>query len=334
MSDSSSQARDPSFLGEQLRALRTVFDPALDRLLARHPNSPPELLEELSHSSDAATRRQVVRHHSKTPLEVLRALANDPVPDVRVQVAQRPDAPEDILVSLAQDVDRQVLLQLASRAKLPDAVLGAMVRTCDLLATEGGQLVRASTHDVRLALAARPDLPQELTQALLAGLGADSSPRVRLSAARHARAHAELLDRLADDDDLNVRVAASERRSRDTWSDPFEDKPAFQKLVEVAVRLLKEDGAVESDASEPESTWTPGDLLVGLYGLQLVPKQPSERFLAQAVYSKDWLTRLAVALHPAATPTQLELLDKDEVREVVAAVRSRATKAWPQVLRQ
>ena len=67
-------ARNASTDGEQLRSLRTVYDPKLDRLLARHPNAPADLLAELSHSADKSTRRYVARH-ATTPKDILLHLA-------------------------------------------------------------------------------------------------------------------------------------------------------------------------------------------------------------------------------------------------------------------
>lgn len=77
------------------------------------------------------------------------------------------------------------------------------------------------------------------------------------------------------------------------------------------------------DAGQPALApqLTPGDVLRSLYWLNLIPQQPRWRFLNTAVESPDWLTRLAVAMHPKASVVQRKLLSQDSDPDVAAAAR-------------
>ena len=65
----------------------------------------------------------------------------------------------------------------------------------------------------------------------------------------------------------------------------------------------------------------PVDLLRSLYWLNLIPQQPGKRFLSRTLSSPDWLTRLAMAIHPKASSAQRKRLSQDFDPDVAAAAR-------------
>lgn len=301
--------------------------------------SNPEMLAHMG-ASGRTTVRRAVAAHLETPLDTLLALAADPHADVRRQVVSRPDVAEEVLQLLALDTDRSVLVQLASREALPGSVAQKLMHHSDpqvLLAvaamraitpTVCEHLATVSNPAVRLALARNPDTSSDLARKLLVVLSTDVSADVRVSVAEHPRTGEDLLHALENDDEEDVRSAVYARRFAEDWSAPFDDKPSFKKLAAVVRRLFVTHESADAVETDPDPISIAQHVLVGLQGLNLIPKAPSGRCLAQAARSKDWLTRLAVALHPQATSPQLKLLEKDEIPAVAHAVRSRTTGTW------
>jgi hypothetical protein len=300
-----------------------------------------ELLARLGSSATTDVRRAVAAH-PETPLNTLRTLAADPHADVRREVASRPYAPEEVIQQLALDTDTSVLVQLAlaSREALPGSIAEKLMHHSDpqvLLAVAAMRamppavcehLAGVTNPEVRLALARNPDTSSDLARKLLVVLGTDTSADVRVSVAEHPRTGEDLLRALENDDEEDVRSAVYARRFTEDWSAPFDGKPSFKKLAAVVRRLFVTHESAHGVETDPDPISIAEHVLVGLQGLNLIPKAPSGRCLAQAARSKDWLTRLAVALHPQATSPQLKLLEKDEIPAVAHAVRFRTTGTW------
>jgi hypothetical protein len=280
-------------------------------LEARHPATTVERLTELATDLWPDSRLGVASNPS-TPAAVLGALSRDSKAEVREAVAGMAGLPDDAVARLAADRVEAVRVQVARRENLARDILK--------------ELVRDKSAKVREAVACHPKLEAEVVQALLASLAKDAQSAVRAAVARHPAMTEQLLEVLANDDVQEVRVAATGRRLRDELAEPLNELLLSQLASAIRMALLwierKDDGQANG------SSWTPESLLRGLFGLHLIPQRPSARFLAAAAKSKDWLTRLAVALHPLATPAHLKLLEKDEVPDVVAAVRSRTTGNW------
>jgi hypothetical protein len=295
-----------------------------------------ELLARLG-SSGTTDVRQAVAAHLETPMHTLCALAADPHADVRRRVASRPDATEEVLQLLAHDTDESVLVQIASRADLPGSIVENLMHSSDLrvlraVAARGElpptvyeHLARVNDPEVRLALARNPNTSSDLARKLLVVLSADASADVRVSVAGHPRTGEDLLRALENDDEEVVRSAVYARRFTEEWYFPFDGKPSFKKLVAVVKRLFVTNESADGVEADPTPISIAEHVLVGLHGLNLIPKSPSGRCLAQAARSKDWLTRLAVAIHPKATSPQLKLLERDEIPAVAHAVRFRTT---------
>ena len=151
-------------------------------------------------------------------------------------------------------------------------------------------------------------------------------PSIQPSAVFRVRAAAttlDLLEHLANDRDMDVRKAASKRRA--VADGEFAMSAAAVDLTTAARRALERAQLAGSGQPGQSPQLRPDDLLRALYWLHLVPQKPTRRFLAGAARSADWLTRLAVALHPMATEAQRRLLEKDEMPDVVAAARARNT---------
>jgi hypothetical protein len=70
-------------------------------------------------------------------------------------------------------------------------------------------------------------------------------------------------------------------------------------------------------------TISPAELLSVLVRLGCIQVNPDNKELTKASRSKDWLTRMAVALHPSATPGILKLLRDDADRDVAGVVAQR-----------
>lgn len=155
-----------------------------------HPNAPNSLYERLANSQKAQLRR-LVAESPRVPRALLLRLRLDPNRAVQ-QAARRNrgaaaiDPPEDLPFS----PQKEVRLALAREAQDPKALL---------------QLSRDEALEVRLALAQREDLPDEVARALLR----DASPEVRLAYAK--RAPVATLDLLSRDLEPRVRQAVSSR---------------------------------------------------------------------------------------------------------------------------
>lgn len=92
------QARDPRTTGHDLLKIGTSLHPddyLLTRVLAEHPEAPPELLESLAAHPYAAVRENVARH-PHTPAGVLRAMAEETREPLWFLVACNPSTPADL----------------------------------------------------------------------------------------------------------------------------------------------------------------------------------------------------------------------------------------------
>ncbi len=279
--------------------------PFLAAQIANHPSARPELLAELAKSWDKDVRFAVAQNPS-APASALRDLANDPHPTVCQAMAARLDTPVDALHLLLQHESLWVRLKVAGRKALPQRLME--------------QLARDKSADVRLALAGNPEAPPELVQVLMKALARDRDPGVRKKVIQHPASGDDLLEMLANDDDRSVRLYATGRRWQAERARTIDGNPTAGRLNTVVGRLVDREALKLAGQPVPVPAWGVDHIARGLDGLHLIALRPSVRSLNQAARSKDWLTRLAAALHPQATPAQQALLEKDEVPEVVAAV--------------
>lgn len=329
-------ARNPSTPPHVLEKLSKDLDVFVRAEVASNPNSSISVIESLAKNPDRWIERALLKN-PKTPPNLLASLATDFWSDTRCAVAAHPSTPATVLDDLSKDSNSKVRAEAARAANLSVGAIAVLaldrdktVRlhvACrsDLAPDTLAELARDNSVAVREAVASHPLAPPATVQSLLRSLAIDSQPHVRANAARHPSVSESLLAVLANDDDRGVRLAVAQRRYLSELRRTDEGSPVFTFAAAIKMALLRERGEGSSNARSPHP-WSAEDILYGCYALQLVPRQPTARFMNKAVRSKDWLTRLAMALHPHATRTHLKLLGEDDVADVVAAVNSRATQ--------
>lgn len=92
------KAQDPETTARDLERIATSLAPEdflMARVLAEHPQAPPELLQRMAAHPYAAVRENVARH-PRTPQAVLRKLAEEPSEPLWFLVACNPSAPADL----------------------------------------------------------------------------------------------------------------------------------------------------------------------------------------------------------------------------------------------
>ena len=280
--------------------------------VACNPATAAEFLGLLSESYRHRTRCAVAAN-AATPANVLDVLSKDSRPEVREQIASRHDIPIPIIEGLAKDKIAQVRLKVAQREDLPPSLVKMLALDKDAF--------------VRLAVATSPAASLELVQNLLAVLAQDKDQRVRSAVAGHPSASLGLLKTLANDDEKDVRWSAVERLRAET--DKFAEiaTDISATLTTAMQRALARVDLADSGQLVLSQKLTPSDVLRSLYWLNLIPQQPRGRFLSAAVGSPDWLTRLAVALHPEASVAQRKLLSQDSDPDVAAAANLSAIQS-------
>lgn len=184
------------------------------------------------------------------------SVVEDPAKDterkVREQVASRPDAPGSAIELLAQDKFPQVRLRVAQRDSLTQKLLETLAMDKDAW--------------VRLAATRSPEAAPELVRDLLAALAKDKNGRVRIAVAEHPAAGADLLEALENDDDREVRKAASARRG--TGAGELAESPAAAAaavdLTTAVRRALERAELAGSGKPSPSPQLEPDDLLRAL----------------------------------------------------------------------
>ncbi len=310
--------------------------------LIRNPRIPLDILREIytrnrSHLWEA---EELIARHPLTPVSELIAYSSSYRVDILVALALNPVCPASVLDTLARGQNAKVRRALATREDVSESILQLLSDDKDLdvrlnIARRKGlslgliqKLAKDKSAHLRLSLVEKPETPDDLALKLLAPLSRDRDPVIRRGVAFSRATGNELREALANDDSRDVRMFATGWHYKLEWDAPISGNPAVTKLLGVIRRLIQREEMKANGQPIQSAEVTADFVLTGLYGLHLIPRQPSARFMSQAVKSKDWLTRLAVALHPMATPKQLKQLEKDELPDVVAAVRSRTNGVW------
>ncbi|WP_412539191.1 hypothetical protein R8Z50_25520 [Longispora sp. K20-0274] len=169
-------------------------DPARRRVALASSRFPPpaDLVADLL--ADDATRLPAI---GRVPLtaDLARSLATDDDPRVRAAVAGNPTLPLELLRALAADSDETVTRAVLERPHVPLDVLDSLDRTMD---------TDAYTRVVDWLWAERHDL------ALVARYAGSRQVRYRRTVARMPGLPAELVARLAADEDYPVRLILTE----------------------------------------------------------------------------------------------------------------------------
>ncbi|WFB05845.1 translation initiation factor 2 [Streptomyces sp. LX-29] len=133
----------------------------------------------------------VLAHNHSTPPDVVAGLLAHPDPKVRLELAHRADLAPALVETLARDLDPRVRTAISLRPELTEDERAAI----DYTATTDEEFGPIEHHVV-----AAPD------PAVSAGYARSRHPLLRRRAARDPALPAELVVRLARDDDLGVRV--------------------------------------------------------------------------------------------------------------------------------
>ena len=337
-----SLAKNPSTPVDVLQTLFKDKKRDFRAVLAKNPSTPSALLEALAKESDLTIRRNVLRHPS-TPLNVqkalLEALAQETDKWDRKSVAENPSTPVEVLQALATDTEVVVRLAVAKNMSTPSAIrealLEALHREPDVTVRESvawntctpvstlETLAKDSDVKVRLSVAKNPSTPSATREALFEALARDSDASVRRAVGAHPYAPLKVLSALAEDACLSVRASCLWNR---TSPADLRDRFLNWWLARLQRAIQRELDVRKGTDAAPRRAVRPVDLVRALDLLGLVSPDDDNKALTKASRSKDWLTRLGVALHPSATEGILKLLRQDTDPDVArAAVISRSS---------
>jgi hypothetical protein len=193
-------ARNPKAAPELLAALAADPDPDVRQAVARHPGTPAPWLERLAGDDQPEVRAQVLANPSLSGFLIAK-LATDDHWKVRQAVAAHPFTPPEWLTRLAADPDRDVRQAVADNPSVPEAALEPLFS--GWFASLGAELSLLELYQQAKNLA-----PQ-LSPRLLSKLAVGNEWAKRL-AARHPNTPAPDLERLARDEDWQVRLAVAQ----------------------------------------------------------------------------------------------------------------------------
>lgn len=190
-------------------ALQEDPDPAVQRVaLAADPSAPPEALGSLPRHDVRV--RQGLSRNGATPAAVLDVLSDDALEDVRLAVVLNPASPEGAL-----------------QRRLPEQPLRPGIRQHPLY-----DRVKPKLHHLELQEARDPATPVEALQALIES----DAPGVRRQVAFHPHASTDILLRLAQDDQDEVRLGLTQRT---TLPEEVQQALVQDKALAVRDRLLR-----------------------------------------------------------------------------------------------
>ncbi len=229
----------PAFVIEEL-----AKNPLYDLLLAQHPNTSPEIMEKVLWRlamNERLSIRKYVAQHPQTPLRILTQWAKTS-PEVRREIAKNVNTPEHILEKLALSSWKKIRRNVARNPNTPAFVLEKLASDRHLEVRQAvarnpntpehvlTELVRYS--DLRLCIVKNPNTPALVLEKLsefhryctlvlehpnttknvrlkILKILADSFVRKeRLRAAQHPETPIDILEKLAVDEEIEVRKFA------------------------------------------------------------------------------------------------------------------------------
>lgn len=273
-----------------------------------------EVLTALAGSDDWEVRRAVA-WHDNTPEVVLSTLADDDDSDVRqalgerslpreyryrsqdekISALQSDEINADIIEALASSENWSLRQAVAWSPSTSDAVLSRLKKDDDedvQFAASEERLLPVEWRFLSIWEKAERLAEQSVDESILRVLAQARATEVRRAVALHEGTPQVLLDRLAEDDDVNVQSGIRERQLPDQWKALEDDD---------RIAALREPGV-------PESVL---EILAG---------------------SGNWSIRQAVALSPSTPDSVLERLAADEDTDVQSAIRERDLPAEWKVL--
>lgn len=214
-----------------------VSEPATSRIAANNSLTDAGTLLELAQHQDYYVRRNVASNTSTpaaalaslhndieeqvrfylaanphTPVETLEILARDTSEDVRSQVAGNRQTPVTVLEQLAQDSYTETLRQLAENSHTPIPILVKIGENMLELAK-----LRAISSDeaaVLRSVAINPRTPNGILEQICAIANSDNHYWVLpLGVVQNPNIDANLLAKLANHDDMEVRIAVAHHRN-------------------------------------------------------------------------------------------------------------------------
>lgn len=244
------------------------------RVLAKHPQCPPDVLEALLPVDDAMLRK-ILAMHANTSAEITRFFLNSPRKPERLNLALSRHAGSDVLLSLLRDkhdeVSRAAKKNLAQRfpaLQVTDAAIEAAVEQHIAkpyikpavpkpvfdpwaAAKAGHDSVLALDSTQRKRVVSATDDP-ELSRLL----AADRSTAVRREVAKRGRVELEVLKTLAQDSDTETADLALDRIVRNFTHIPVEDVLGAEAL-DTAYREIAQHVAHNSQSEEYEDSLSP-----------------------------------------------------------------------------
>lgn len=160
-------------------------------LVARNANTPPHAVERLAFDPSPEVRWGVLGR--PLSLAAMRHLSRDPFGHLRERFAYHPELPDALRVALAGDHDPRVRAVIARR-RAPQVVFD--------------RLVTDPVREVAVALANNPHIGSSVAMVLTG-----HRERTVRSALARTTSHAEVLDTLADDTELVVRLEVADNSS-------------------------------------------------------------------------------------------------------------------------
>ena len=300
-------AANPSTPTDLLEAL--AQDQALMGAIAWNTGAPLAIRQkalEAEAGSDEWVYRQNVAKCNDTAASVLESLSLDPESAVRRGVASNPQTPLKVLEKLSEDSDRWVRHEVARNPSTPMAV---RQRLFDALA-------RDDAWNLRCDMAESASTPPDT----LESLAMDEDVSVRIGVAANRATPSATLVALSADPEEQVRRAAATNPSA-----PAEVRHGFMDgwVNRMITAVRRELNAKEGEAPGVASSLKDADVVLALTWAGCIEASPDNKALTKASRSKDWLARLAVALHPQSTTAQIKLLSQDADADVAESARRR-----------
>jgi Leucine rich repeat variant len=180
---------------------RLAKDPeeAVRTVVASSLRATPETLLLLSTDATSSVRRAVAANPHSSP-EALKNLTTDPDPVVAQNIANHAHSSADLLAAIAQNPDWTVKTALASNVKTPVAALIAVAESIPTVNS-------VDSFELRQAIAQNPNAPDFILHQCLVGDDIPSrQDRIFLHLSRHLNTPDELLDRMADHDNMEIQT--------------------------------------------------------------------------------------------------------------------------------
>jgi len=271
---------------------------------------------------------------SKTRNELFKRLLLSKRDDIRKFVAGNPDTPIELLNQFIFDKGGYTTQVLSSN---PSATTELLNDFYDHLSNKkrsktkyGGThwhaiigIAKNPNTSVSLLKKLLEDFPDYVAQNLCATveileqLAKDKRAGVRIKVARNPNTPISLIEALLQDKSATVKEAALiaiSKRSKLNISFIEElQKQSYKgsSYPQLVLQAIKEP-TIQANISNKE-------LLEVLQVLRYLPLEPTNKDLTKASRSEDYLTRLAVVLHPNTTEAQLKVLANDTDKNVSSA---------------